>query len=60
MKSGVIYRGPSLLDGKPIIVIATLTKANPQDRPRTADLHHSRGHQPSRGQQDRRGLQHLR
>ena len=33
MKAGVIYRGPSLLDSKPIVVIATLTKANPKTGP---------------------------
>lgn len=27
-KSGIIYQGPSLLDGKPIVVIATLTDSN--------------------------------
>lgn len=27
-KSGIIYSGPSLLDGKPIVVIATLTSSN--------------------------------
>lgn len=27
-KSGIIYQGPSLLDGKPIVVIATLTSSN--------------------------------
>ena len=28
MKSGIIYKGPSLLDGKPIVVIATLSNRN--------------------------------
>jgi hypothetical protein len=28
MKSGIIYKGPSLLDGKPIVVIATYSKRN--------------------------------
>jgi hypothetical protein len=28
MKSGIIYNGPSLLDGKPIVVIATYSKRN--------------------------------
>ena len=28
MKSGVIYKGPSLLDGKPIIAIATWSNRN--------------------------------
>jgi hypothetical protein len=28
MKSGIIYKGPSLLDGKPIVVIATFSKRN--------------------------------
>ena len=28
MKSGIIYNGPSLLDGKPIVVIATFSKRN--------------------------------
>lgn len=28
MKSGIIYNGPSLLDGKPIVVVATFSKRN--------------------------------
>ena len=28
MKSGIIYKGPSLLDGKPIVVIATFSNRN--------------------------------
>jgi hypothetical protein len=28
MKNGIIYKGPSLLDGKPIVVIATFSKRN--------------------------------
>jgi hypothetical protein len=28
MKSGVIYRGPSRIDGKPIVVIATYSNRN--------------------------------
>ena len=28
MKSGIIYNGPSLLDGKPIVVIATYSNRN--------------------------------
>jgi len=30
MKNGIIYKGPSLLDGKPIVVIATYSKRNPK------------------------------
>ena len=33
MKSGIIYRGPSLLDSKPIVVIATLSKSNRKTGP---------------------------
>ena len=28
MKNGIIYKGKSLIDNKPIVVIATLTKSN--------------------------------
>ena len=28
MKSGIIYKGPSLIDGKPIVVIATYSNRN--------------------------------
>ena len=33
MKSGILYRGPSLLDGEPIVVIATLSDRNPKTGP---------------------------
>jgi hypothetical protein len=33
MKAGIIYRGPSLLDGEPIVVIATLSDRNPKTGP---------------------------
>ena len=28
IKAGIIYKGPSLIDGKPIVVIATFTNRN--------------------------------
>jgi hypothetical protein len=30
MENGIIYRGPSLLDGAPIVVVATFSKRNPK------------------------------
>ena len=30
MNSAIIYKGPSLLDGKPIVVIATYSTRNPK------------------------------
>jgi hypothetical protein len=42
MKSGIIYHGPSLYDGAPIVVIATFTKSNSKTGGRRADLYPAR------------------
>lgn len=39
LNAGVIYDGPSLLDGKPIVVIATYSNRNKKNGSVFANLH---------------------
>ena len=59
MKSGIIYKGPSQLDGKPIVVIATYSNRNTKTGAVVQTYILTPG-ESSRSQQDRPRLNHLR
>jgi hypothetical protein len=62
MKSGIIYKGPSRIDGAPIVVLATYSNRNTKTGAvvQTYILRDDENINPLGSKQDRRGRQHLR
>ncbi len=59
MKSGIIYNGPSLLDGKPIVVIATFSNRNTKTGAVVQTYIFAVRYQPAGSKQDGRRLFYL-
>jgi hypothetical protein len=47
MKSGIIYKGPSRIDGAPIVVLATYSNRNTKTGRGRADLYLAGRYQPA-------------